>query len=267
VVFTENTETATGVDIELDLPTCQGDNDGIITIANVEGGVGPFTYSINGGTFFSQNDFGNLSTDSFAVMVQSPNGCIFTDSVFLPDGNDLMIDLGDDIRILLGETANFEAIPNVVPFQIDTLIWTGSDTLCPNCFEQTVAPMSTTTYSVFIQDNNGCTAEDNLIVFVNENIEVYLPNVFSPNGDGENDIVYIFADPKIVAEVKDFKIYDRWGELVFENSEFAPNDDAEGWDGNLSGKAMDPQVFVYRVEVEFITGAVKTFMGDFTLIK
>jgi gliding motility-associated-like protein len=96
---------------------------------------------------------------------------------------------------------------------------------------------------------------------------VYIPNIFSPNDDGENDWFTVYADLKGVKQVKQFQIFDRWGDQVFQRENFQPNDPTLGWDGRYRGQEMNPAVFVYYAIVEFIDGQEVLFKGDVTLMR
>ena len=110
-------------------------------------------------------------------------------------------------------------------------------------------------------------AEDEIAIYVDRNVPVYIPNAFSPNGDNINDKFTVFGDAEIIEEVQKFRIFDRWGELVYEDENFPPNDLDFGWDGSFNGKIMNPAVFVYFAEVRFLDGSVKQLKGDVTLTK
>ena len=127
-------------------------------------------------------------------------------------------------------------------------------------------PQEATTYSVTIVDENGCTDSDDLTVIVQKQRPVYIPSAFSPDDNGDNDILYI-AGGNEIAEIKSFLIFNRWGEPVFENYNFAANDPAQGWDGKYRGQLMNAAVFVYFVEVEFTDGEVILYEGDVMLMR
>jgi len=96
---------------------------------------------------------------------------------------------------------------------------------------------------------------------------VYIPNAFSPNDDGINDVFMIFAGSDCLTKVRSFIVFSRWGESVFQYFDFPPNDQAYGWDGYCRGKLMDTAVFAWFAEVEFVDGSVKLFKGDVTLVR
>ena len=143
--------------------------------------------------------------------------------------------------------------------------WADSS-VCINCSNTFVAPLQTTEYILEVIDDRGCTALDRVTIFVEEKPVGFMPNVFSPNNDGNNDVYTPFLSSS-VEEVLSFAIYSRWGEQVFhvENMEpFSPN---LQWDGTVNGKVLNPNVFVYRLEVLLKNGKERTVSGDLTLLK
>ena len=101
-------------------------------------------------------------------------------------------------------------------------------------------------------------------VQVNRNI--YVPNVFSPNNDGVNDVLVIFADPEFV-RIPSLEIFDRWGELVVEKHDIVPGSVDSGWDGSFADRQLDPGVFVWKMEIEYSDGISETLYGDVTLVR
>ena len=112
----------------------------------------------------------------------------------------------------------------------------------------------------------GCEAMDALNLSVDKNFDIYVPNVFSPNGDDINDLVTVYAGDQ-VRRIVEFEIFDRWGEKVFSNLDFYPNVEEEGWDGRFRNQMMQPAVFVYWVRVELIDGSKHIISGDITLVR
>jgi len=145
-----------------------------------------------------------------------------------------------------------------------TILWTniGGTGTIPNdtTFIYPVAPGS---YTVVISDSNGCTL--NTSVIVDGSLEdcytpdIYIPNIFSPNGDGNNDILYVYGHG---ITVFDFKIYDRWGEKIFESKT-----QTNGWDGTYRNTKLDPAVFVYYFKAELNNGETIKLTGNITLTK
>lgn len=173
-------------------------------------------------------------------------------TVFQPQqvlvGNDTIIQLGQSVGL------NATGVTNGV------YTWSPpNDLSCTVCPSPIATPEETITYTVITSDTNGCVSSDNITIIVEFENVIFVPNIFSPNGDGANDILYVRG--KGVAELK-FFIYDRWGEKVFETTKLDV-----GWDGTFRGKDMNKAVFVYYLEATFIDGKQVTQKGDITLIK
>ena len=109
-------------------------------------------------------------------------------------------------------------------------------------------------------------ATDQLVIFLDKHRNLYVPNVFSPNGDGKNDVFMVFAGPE-VTKIRGFEVYSRWGEPVFEVYNFLPNDPTFGWDGTYRADAFNSAAFTWFAEVEFVDGVVEIFKGDVVLMR
>ena len=97
-----------------------------------------------------------------------------------------------------------------------------------------------------------------------EALKLFIPNAFTPNEDGINDIYYISNSG---FESFDFTVFDRWGNQVFLNAHFQPNDETEGWDGTFRGKVLNGGVFVWVAKVVFKDGTTEVLSGDVTVVR
>ncbi|MBK6622522.1 MAG: gliding motility-associated C-terminal domain-containing protein [Saprospirales bacterium] len=136
----------------------------------------------------------------------------------------------------------------------------------PTCEEVVASPGVNTLYTVTALSPDGCLGSDSIFIRVVINRKVYIPNTFSPNFDGINDYFLPFAGKEAVA-IRDFKVFDRWGALVFSRSAFIPNDMLLGWDGTFNGKSMNSGLFTYFVEIEFADGEVEVYKGGVHLVR
>ncbi len=262
-----NTNRPTDATLAVDGPTCFGDQDGSIVVQEIIGGQSPFLYNVNGAGFVSQSAFPQLGAGVYEIVIQDATGCEYLAEVTIPEGNDLVLDLGEDQYIDLGDDASLRATINIDPSQVVQFQWGDNEFFeCLDCFEQQITPFETVTLSGSLVDINGCTTSDRVTVYVDKTRNIFVPSAFSPNGDGKNDRLMVFADQD-VAVVKSFLVFNRWGETVFEVYNFQPNDPAYGWDGNFRARPYNANVFVWYVEVEFIDGEVVLFKGDVTLMR
>jgi len=150
---------------------------------------------------------------------------------------------------------------------IDHIIWrTDSSLSCTDCFLPNAHPRYTHTYYATGYDKNGCASSDSVTVFVRCNgALVFIPNTFSPNGDGNND--YFYPRGEGVDQMSVFRIFDRWGEMVYERLGAVLNDQQSGWDGTYRGKALPPDVYVYLMQSRCEDGSVVSWKGDISLIR
>lgn len=123
----------------------------------------------------------------------------------------------------------------------------------------------TGTYSVTV--TNQCGRDSGAIVVKYDDChEVFIPNAFSPNDDLVNDALVIY-DKGNVKNIKTFRVYDRWGTMVFEKTDFQPNDPSFGWNGKRGSRVLQPAVYIYYAEIEFTDGEIIVKKGDVTLVK
>ena len=195
------------------------------------------------------------------------NDCEVTEILWINVPLQVMVELGDDQVISRGDTTEIEAIVNIPFDSLSSIVWSGLDsTACPECLTQLVAPFITTSYSITLTSTDGCSDKDSMTVFVSTDHDIYIPNIFSPNGNGINDVLYISGSNDVV-EIESFEIFDRWGNMVFSASHFQVNDPTISWDGKLDGKNLNPGVFAYKLIVGFKDGKSAVEYGDITLIR
>lgn len=152
--------------------------------------------------------------------------------------------------------------PNVVSYT-----WTPATGLsCTDCPQPIASPKFNTTYQVLAIDNNGCRNTGTVLVNVLcSNANVFVPNTFSPNGDGSNDLFYVRGSG--LARVKSLRIFNRLGEVVFQRQNFGVNDPAAGWDGTFRGGRLAPDTYIYQVDVFCDNNETIRFDGSIALIR
>jgi len=246
---------------------CFGQSNGAVT-AVASGGTPPYTYTLDNGTPQNSATFLGLAAGTFELTVTDANGCSAAGFIGVNAPVPVDVNLGDDQHISLGDETSLDALVNLPFDQVAEIVWQGLDSVeCGDCLEQPVVPLFTTTYSVAVTAENGCTDSDQVTVFVDRRRSVYIPNAFSPNEDGLNDVFMIFAKPGTVKKVKSFLVFSRWGESIFQYFNFEPNNPIYGWDGKHRDAELNPSVFVWFAEIEFSDGVVELFEGDVSLIR
>ncbi len=248
--------------------TCEdGGVNGTIGIENVSGGVSPFVYSLHGDIYSPDPLFDGLSGGSYTLYVQDAGGCIKTFDIFVEGTPNLTIDLGPDIEVLLGDSIVLDGsaatdIPNLI------YSWEPANFFsCPDCPVQSFYPPNSMTVEITVLDElTACTETDIINIDVNKIRRVYIPNAFSPNDDGLNDIFTIYGGSDVV-EVKMLRIFDRNGALVFEAENFQPEDLNNGWDGRFLNEKVNSGVYVYFAEILFRDNETELFRGDLSVVR
>jgi len=268
ITINENTP----VDLLTDIqdPLCEGDL-GAISNLEVIGGEGPFMYSIDGGsTFTEQSEFTQLSSGIYEVEAVDANGCLITNMATIEEPLDIAVDLVPEIEIILGDSAQLSPdLTNIDPDNIQAIEWTPSSGLsCDDCLSPSTTTISNIVYTLEITLDSGCSVLDNIQLRVDRDLNVYVPNAFTPfNLDGFNDEFFLFAKEDVVTNINRFAIYDRWGNEVFFRENILANDASVGWDGIFRSKEMPIGVYIYYIEVEFRNGETEILKGDVLLSK
>jgi gliding motility-associated-like protein len=137
---------------------------------------------------------------------------------------------------------------------------------CTNCAVPYANPQFTTTYKISVIDSNNCNAVSSIVVrVVCVDKNYFIPNTFSPNNDGQNDVFYPRGNG--LNRIQSMRIFNRWGEQIFERKNFAANAKSEGWDGYIKGLAAPSDAYVYIVEVICDNGQIVPIKGNVTLIR
>ena len=248
---------------EINDAICNGEASGSFSVVG-NGGVQPFEFSIDGNNFQDLPLFENLPAGNYSVTIRDAQGCSSVLDVVLGEPVPLIVDAGEDKTINLGESTRIQAVSNESPVRFG---WLPQDSLsCLDCPNPVADPVNTTNYIVTVTNDKNCMATDELTVFVLKNRPIYAPNAFSPNGDGLNETFTIFGGIS-ARQIKSLRIFSRWGEMVFEGLNLPLNNQAFGWDGKFRGRMMNPGVFVYYAEIEFIDDEVVVIEGDLTLMR
>ncbi len=248
----------------VDINCFEGEQSGRILVDTITGGTSDYLLSLDGITYFTTEEFTNLSAGAYNVYVEDANGCVsdFPVEVYSPDA--IFVNLGPDETIILGDSIRLNA---ETTSDDPTFVWQSSEALgCADCPSIWARPAEVALYQVTVIDTlTGCTATDEVTIFVEKNRDVYIPNAFTPNFDGENDVFRIYGGPA-VARVQNFQVFDRWGALVYRADEILPGEDT-GWDGTFKGKVMDSGVYIYFADIQFLDGEEIRFKGDVTLME
>jgi large repetitive protein len=252
------------------MPTsCYGSSDGEISIETVAGGIPPYTYTINNVNYFPITfDQIALQQGNYTVQVLDANGCREEQILTVAQPPLIALDLGADREIILGQMLQLGATTTLPPLL--TYTWTTQDSSmsCLDCPNPTITPIASGDYTLTIMDENGCSSSDNVFVRVMKERRIFVPNIFTPNSDGQNDVLVVHGGTG-VEEILQFKVFDRWGALMFSANNFPPNSTSteHAWDGWYKGRELEPNTFVYFIEVLFSDGLTNIYEGDVFLMR
>lgn len=259
------------VEIETLDPQCFGEASGRIRLL-AAGGQQPYRYSINGSDFKGSSVFIGLYAGLYALQVRDKKGCTVAVEVMLAQPPQVLVSLGLDTTILLNDSVLLRAeVSNA--FGMVTYAWrsawrdsiTCADTT--ECSEVWVKPLFQNTYFVTATDEHGCPGKAQIRVSVEKPRGVYVPTGFSPNRDGNNDLLSVYGKSTQIKRVVLFQVFDRWGELLFEDADFQVNDAARGWDGLFRGQPCDAGTYVWQAEVEYWDGYREVAAGGTVLVR
>ncbi len=256
--------------IEISPVSCFEDTDGRINIEPT-GGVPPYTYSLNGNDFNGINNVIGLAAGNYTIAIKDNNDCIWKSNPInlanpLPfeveiNSEKTIIEFGDSLDL----TANF--FNNTGNIQYSWTANTPNTFDCPIqlCNPISAEPIANTTYEIYAIDANGCEATDVINILVAKNKKIFVPTGFTPNGDGNNDFLIVHGSPDI--SIQSFKLFDRWGETIFESNELTTNNSKNTWDGTFKGQPLNTGVYVWVLEVGFPDGTIEVFKGSTSLIR
>ncbi len=243
-------------------PDCETACSGAIVVGAPQS---TWLYALDDEALSATARFGALCPGAYVLRAEDDRGCraeveLTVPSVLIPEAS---LQGGGTIR--LGDSTELELLANVA---FDEVVWSGDvNCLTPDCSAVSVQPQSTTVYAVNFVSEFGCPGAATTTVIVDERVGVYVPTAFSPNGDGVNDLLTVYAGPAI-RSVQGFRLFDRWGGQVADFEVVALGDDAFGWDGRgRNGQALNAGVYVYQLTYTREDGTTELLTGEVVLVR
>jgi gliding motility-associated-like protein len=251
--------------VQTDPIPCAGDNNGSIFIGSLANANAPHTFTLSTGQSNNSGVFTNLAPGMYDVMAVNVFGCDTSFSINLAEPPPAFLEIvphRDTIN--LGETMEFRFIFG--PFDSTAIVsydWQPHEGLscydCPNPVPRNYQLENN--YNLTVHYNDGCEVRAEAVIYVNSDYLVYVPNAFTPDGDGRDDVFRIYGNKGTWKQL-DFMIFNRIGEKVFESHDINME-----WDGTYRGVAQNPAVFVYYAKVKYLDEHDDKFTGSITLLK
>ena len=253
---------------------CFESNDGIIDLT-VNNGTGMLDYDWNEDALDGISSADSLLIGTYLVTVTDENNCVArTDSIIItqPDQIFVTIELEPDTnKILYGDMIMASAVPSISDDAVANITWSPphilADSIAGSSYDQYVSPLTNSDLIVMMEDTSGCFATDTTFILVSTDFPFYIPNAFVPNSrNAQNAVFRPFVTNK-VQQINFMRIFNRWGDLVYERKDLPFGDESTGWDGRFNGKLLNSGVYVFLLEMEFINGDVRQYSGDITLLR
>ena len=242
---------------------CPGTASGVIQGVGVSGSP-EYQFSLDCIDYQPSSVFPTLMPGSYTLCIQDEKGCESQVDVNILPATNYFVEAGDTIFLQLGEDAQLNAV--VSPNQPVSTTWTVNGVEVADVLDPLVLPKRTGWYVVTIVNELGCITSDSILIVVDNFKPIYIPNVFTPNNDGVNEKVTVYGN-NAATGVDVFQVFDRWGGMMWEGSNFMLNDPNLGWDGTYKGKPVNPGVYSYRAVVNFLDDIPVTYNGTITVVK
>lgn len=265
VVLERQAQPITSLELEVIPPNCAGDLSGGVMVLGFEGGTPPYRFRLDGGILTDRMTYEDLPIGQHQLTIVDSSGCDRSTIFDIDPAPPILVSLGPDTNIRLGDSLALRFTTNLLRW--DTLIWSSQGPIAqPGANPLVVRPSREYIYQLTIRDENGCEGSDFIRVGVDNQLDLFMPNAFSPNGDNNNDRFFPYAGPG-VRRIDRFMVFDRWGNMLHDASNFAPNNPAFGWDGTLNGRPLNPQTFIWHLALELPDGSRVVRYGEVVLLR
>lgn len=249
---------------------CNGEET-LLSIESISGGSGgPYRFSVDNGVPLEANATISVGGGDHTVTYFDNRGCSFSETLNIPEPPAVTVQFNpDEVEVELGDEYQLVPILNIVPAKFN---WTPIETLKfkGDTLNDVVYTFKSQVYKLTVFDANGCSGTGEIVVNIDANRNIYVPNAFIPgNDEGTNDYFNVSIG-KGVEKINYFRVYDRWGTLLYNQDEFVPDPDYQpstGWDGRYNGQYVQPGVYIYILEAQFLDGRVLLYRGDVTVIR
>jgi len=262
----QETNVPTSMTIKAQDILCFGESNGIIDILGVEGGFGPYDYYLNG-IKSDKLTIKDLPKGDYLLEVKDKFDCTLTSQTTIKEPEIFDVSLPLELTIAFSEVTELTFTANYPDEEILNIIWTNSkNKILGTDFELQYSSNLSDIVTVDVTTINGCASRAKIKVNVENELKLYFPNIFSPNGDGFNDRLKIIKNT-IPANIEQLSIYDRYGNIVYQNNSFKFGEDSDGWDGTFNSRPVEVGVYIMMIELIDFAGNKKIITKDLTLVR
>jgi gliding motility-associated-like protein len=245
--------------------SCEGAGDGSVFVASVSGTRPPFIFIVDDSIIPAPNTLIHVPAGIYQVRIENEYGCFSAEQVIVNEGPPFDVTTIRDTTIILGHSVYLAGRTNI-PASIAS--WTPIENVaCPICLETYVTPLEDQTYVIEAMTSEGCSDKDSVSIRVDRTPVLYVPNIFSPNGDQINDYFSISTDPLNVTAVDEVFIFDRWGGIIAHQANLMTEQNLLLWDGTTRHGPALTGIYVYLIKFTMADGSTRSVHGDVTLIR
>ncbi|NNE25274.1 MAG: T9SS type B sorting domain-containing protein [Saprospiraceae bacterium] len=265
VLIEEEADPLNAIDIQSAGPDC-AEELGSIMINNLPASS-DYDIFLNNELIEMPTALQNVVAGIYDIEIISEEGCIFDTIIIVDDVDPFILDIGDDIVGVIGEQVQLNVNASLSIDEVKSFEWSQPQWLsCLDCFNPVLTLTQSADLSLVVTDQNGCKASDELNIIIDKNLEIFVPNIFTPNGDNDNDILTLYISDSIV-KIFDIRITDRWGNLLFFHPEITEEFNNFGWDGTFNGYQVGSGVYVIMAKLLLPDNTETFFVEDFTLLR
>ncbi len=247
--------------LDIEKPSCPGKEDASITISAIIDGQPEYEIFIDSIPLNKNETFGNLSVGNYNLSIIDKYGCRLDTFFTIDDPETFVVDLGSDVKVNLGESVLINTNSN---YPISQYTWTPDLSECKvNCESISILPFEDTYFKLSALSDKECSSRDSIFIEVNKFRPLFIPNVFTPNGDLYNSHFNIVGSFPNIKSIDEFLIYDRWENEVVNLKNIDFSSDFIGWDGN----DRPAGVYFYSIKVRFLDDFVENYKGFIHLVK
>ena len=265
VTISEDSNIFTDIEYIIHNPTCFAGSNGTIEVTSFIGGEGPFTYLYDG-IMFTDISVMQFSTGMHTISVFDKYGCEVFKKFEIKSSVPFEVITDPKVTIKYGDNGFLTAEVNIDDSQLNTITWTGKDGNFLAEGKEVEISADQVEVTVTAEDINGCEATATVILDIDYEVEIFYPNVFSPNGDGTNDNFMLFNNGSL-ENMNVIQIFDRAGELMFEETDMLFNETQSGWNGEFNGRIVQPGVYVFIINYTLGNGESRMKSGSISVVR
>jgi gliding motility-associated-like protein len=266
LTITEETNKPTALNFTYENPLCFGESNGLVNINTAVGGFAPYTYYLNGQRLSTLN-IDQLKSGVYNLEVRDIHECVYQSSFEIKEPQLFTVKSDESLTLVFNESTTLSFTSNYPNSDIDIIRWKdATGNVLGSDFDFDYTGLKSEEIFLEVYTINGCESRASIKISIDSELKFFVPNIFSPNGDGVNDRLEIFKN-KIPANLDRVSIYDRMGNKVYDDINYATGINSDGWDGTFNQKPVQEGVYIMMLELTDYNGGKQIIKKDITIIR